>query len=154
MESGDILSKEPEAIEPEVTETESAEPEEISLEDFAKLTAEEMLSVDDKFLTPEQLKTKTEWRDAVLVMILAEGVKESFRKIITGQGNGTYRNNKFYDGYKQALNDIYEKLIAIVPDDYKDFTKRMEEEQAKKIAEFNEKIKQLDEETDSSRDDN
>lgn len=117
----------------------------------AELTAEQMLSVDDNLLTPEQLRIKTEWRDAVIVLVLAEGVKESFHKIITGQGNGTIKNNKFYDGYKQSLNDIYEKLMAIVPEDYKEFNKRLEAEQAQKIADFNEKVgSALDERTEET----
>jgi len=156
MENGDTLTnkneKDIKSAEPDEIEFDESEviqdPEELArylteqelLRKTAALTAEEMLSVEDRFLTPEQLIIKTEWRDAVIVMVIAEGVKESFHKILTGQGNGTYRNNKFYDGYKQALNDIYEKLIAIVPDNYKEFTKRMEEEQIAKIQEFNEKV--------------
>lgn len=89
-----------------------------ALKKTAELTAEQMLSVDDELLTQEQRAMKTEWRDSIIVMVIAEGVKKRWNDMLTGQGNGTVKNTKYNQGYMDSLNDLYKNLMNIVPEEY------------------------------------
>lgn len=119
----ELLRSTKEALEAQGETVESAED---LLKKTAELTAEQMLSVDDSQLKPEQIAMKAEWRDAVLVMVIAEGVKKNFHDLLSDQGKGKAKNNNFTKGYMQALNDLYTKLMNIVPEEFKNFQSQVD----------------------------
>ena len=102
------------------------ESEEELLKRTAELTAEQMLDTDNSTLTNEQIAYKTEWRDAIIVQVIAEGVRKNFRDMLVGQENGTVKKGVFNRGYMQALNDLYGKLMNIVPDEFRNFQSQVD----------------------------
>jgi hypothetical protein len=97
------------------------ESEEELLKRTAELTAQQMLDTDNSDLTPEQIGYKTEWRDAIIVQVIAEGVKKNFLDMLAEQKKGTLKKGVYNKGYMQALNDLYNKLMNIVPEEFRNF---------------------------------
>jgi hypothetical protein len=54
------------------------------------------------------------FQELTLVQSIANSVRQDWNDMLTGQGKGTVKNNKFNEGYMKALDDIYKGITVLL----------------------------------------
>jgi len=72
------------------------------------------LTEEQEVQVREALETLKNWQQNVFITAMANGIQEKHDDMLSGQGNGTVKNNAYNKGYMQALRDIYKSIRLLL----------------------------------------